>query len=167
MITLDTNVLSELMRPKPSVRVIAWVRKQPATELFTTSITEQKFSMELSCSLKANVVRVCWKRRKQCLPRIWRAESSDSRATRLVFSQRWRLTVMHLADQSAKRMRRSQPLPKCEELSWRRVISETSQTVALKSLTPGMVYKLPWFELRGNPSPEPQVPVATQVVNKR
>jgi toxin FitB len=40
MIILDTNVVSELMRPKPSVRVAAWVRRQPATELFTTSITE-------------------------------------------------------------------------------------------------------------------------------
>ncbi|MGO9084743.1 MAG: type II toxin-antitoxin system VapC family toxin [Terriglobales bacterium] len=40
MIILDTNVLSELMRPKPSPRVAAWVAKQPAAELFTTSITE-------------------------------------------------------------------------------------------------------------------------------
>ena len=40
MIILDTNVFSELMRPKPSPRVVAWVAKQPATELFTTSITE-------------------------------------------------------------------------------------------------------------------------------
>jgi predicted nucleic acid-binding protein len=39
MIILDTNVLSELMRPKPS-RVAAWVAKQPATDVFTTSITE-------------------------------------------------------------------------------------------------------------------------------
>lgn len=40
MIILDTNVLSELMRPKPSAQVVAWVGKQPAAELFTTSITE-------------------------------------------------------------------------------------------------------------------------------
>ncbi len=40
MIILDTNVLSELMRAKPSPRVVAWVAKQPAIELFTTSITE-------------------------------------------------------------------------------------------------------------------------------
>jgi toxin FitB len=40
MIILDTNVLSELMRLKPSARVAAWVAKQPSTELFTTSITE-------------------------------------------------------------------------------------------------------------------------------
>lgn len=40
MTILDTNVLSELMRPNPSPRVVAWVAIQPATELFTTSITE-------------------------------------------------------------------------------------------------------------------------------
>lgn len=39
MIILDTNVLSELMRPKPSSQVAAWVSKQPADELFTTAIT--------------------------------------------------------------------------------------------------------------------------------
>ena len=40
MIILDTNVLSELMRPKPSARVVAWVAKRSPAELFTTSITE-------------------------------------------------------------------------------------------------------------------------------
>jgi predicted nucleic acid-binding protein len=40
MIILDTNVLSELMRPTPHPRVVAWIAKQSATELFTTSITE-------------------------------------------------------------------------------------------------------------------------------
>jgi len=40
MIILDTNVLSELMKPKPSARVVTWVARQPAAELFTTSITE-------------------------------------------------------------------------------------------------------------------------------
>ena len=49
MIILDTNVLSELMRSKPSRRVVAWVAKQPAAELFTTSITEAEilFGIEL------------------------------------------------------------------------------------------------------------------------
>jgi predicted nucleic acid-binding protein len=40
MIILDTNVLSELMRPTPAARVSEWVAKQPSAELFTTSITE-------------------------------------------------------------------------------------------------------------------------------
>jgi predicted nucleic acid-binding protein len=49
MIILDTNVLSELMRPKPSPHVAAWVAKQTATELFTTSITEAEifYGLEL------------------------------------------------------------------------------------------------------------------------
>jgi predicted nucleic acid-binding protein len=40
MIILDTNVISELMRAKPSAKVATWVAQQPGTELFTTSITE-------------------------------------------------------------------------------------------------------------------------------
>jgi predicted nucleic acid-binding protein len=40
MIILDTNVLSEIMKPAPSPRVSTWLSNQPATELFTTSITE-------------------------------------------------------------------------------------------------------------------------------
>jgi toxin FitB len=40
MIILDTNVLSELMRPKPFANVLRWMEKQPEMELFTTSITE-------------------------------------------------------------------------------------------------------------------------------
>ena len=40
MFILDTNVLSELMRQKPSARVVAWVAAQPARDLFTTAITE-------------------------------------------------------------------------------------------------------------------------------
>jgi predicted nucleic acid-binding protein len=39
VIILDTNVISELMRPRPSPRVAAWVAQQSVTELFTTSIT--------------------------------------------------------------------------------------------------------------------------------
>jgi hypothetical protein len=40
MIILDTNVLSELMRPKPSHDVVTWIAKQSGTELFTTVVTE-------------------------------------------------------------------------------------------------------------------------------
>ena len=39
MIILDTNVVSELMRPKPEPRVIAWLNLQPRTSVWITSIT--------------------------------------------------------------------------------------------------------------------------------
>jgi len=40
MIVLDTNVLSELMKPKPATKVIDWMAAQPAVSLYTTSITQ-------------------------------------------------------------------------------------------------------------------------------
>ncbi|HMA74778.1 MAG TPA: type II toxin-antitoxin system VapC family toxin [Xanthobacteraceae bacterium] len=43
MIVLDTNVLSEPLRPTPSAKVLDWMRSQPNTVLFTTTITEAEF----------------------------------------------------------------------------------------------------------------------------
>ncbi len=40
MILLDTNVLSELMRPAPSARVVAWVAAQAPRSLYVTSVTQ-------------------------------------------------------------------------------------------------------------------------------
>jgi predicted nucleic acid-binding protein len=40
MIILDTNVLSELMKPKPATKVVDWMAAQPAARLYTTSITQ-------------------------------------------------------------------------------------------------------------------------------
>lgn len=39
MIVLDTNVISEVMRPHPGEAVVAWLNQQPATNLFITSIS--------------------------------------------------------------------------------------------------------------------------------
>lgn len=40
MILLDTNVLSELMKAAPAESVVRWFSTQPATSLYTTSITQ-------------------------------------------------------------------------------------------------------------------------------
>lgn len=39
MIVLDTNVLSELMRPEPEPAVVAWMDRQDPSTLFLTAIT--------------------------------------------------------------------------------------------------------------------------------
>lgn len=39
MIILDTNVLSETLRPRPSTKVLAWLASQPVAALFTTTIS--------------------------------------------------------------------------------------------------------------------------------
>lgn len=40
MILLDTNIVSELMRPAPSQAVMSWLAAQPAASLFISAITE-------------------------------------------------------------------------------------------------------------------------------
>jgi predicted nucleic acid-binding protein len=40
MIVLDTNVVSEMLKPEFSLRVANWVRSRPANELFTTAVNE-------------------------------------------------------------------------------------------------------------------------------
>ncbi|MGH7802813.1 MAG: type II toxin-antitoxin system VapC family toxin [Candidatus Binatia bacterium] len=40
MIVLDTNVVSELMKATPARRVVDWIAAQPATSLYTTSVTQ-------------------------------------------------------------------------------------------------------------------------------
>lgn len=50
MIVLDTNVLSELMRPQPYGAVVRWIEDRPAIELFTTTITQAEvlYGIELT-----------------------------------------------------------------------------------------------------------------------
>ena len=49
MIILDTNVVSEIIRPAPSQQVLQWVSSRPALLLYTTSIThaEMLYGMEI------------------------------------------------------------------------------------------------------------------------
>lgn len=42
MIILDTNVLSELMRPQPDAGVAGWTDRQPQRSLFTTTVTQSE-----------------------------------------------------------------------------------------------------------------------------
>jgi len=39
MIVLDTNVLSEVLRPAPDSRVLSWLAAKPRSLLFTTTVT--------------------------------------------------------------------------------------------------------------------------------
>ena len=40
MIILDTNVLSECLKPHPNSNVLAWMESQPRSAMFTTTIVE-------------------------------------------------------------------------------------------------------------------------------
>ena len=47
MILLDTNVLSEFMRPRPSANVVAWMDEQPADEVYTSAISRAEIEVGL------------------------------------------------------------------------------------------------------------------------
>ena len=40
MIVLDTNVLSETLKPLPNAAVVAWMAAQPRSTLFTTTVVQ-------------------------------------------------------------------------------------------------------------------------------
>lgn len=48
MFVLDTNVISELMRPAGSDRVFSWISRQSPALLFTTSVTQAEIFFGLS-----------------------------------------------------------------------------------------------------------------------
>lgn len=48
MIVLDTNVVSEMMRPHPDERVASWLSRQPSLSVYTTCITEAEIFHGLS-----------------------------------------------------------------------------------------------------------------------
>src|SRR5208282_2471326 len=66
MIVLDTNVLSEVITPEPSAPVLAWMVREPPSNLYTTSISQAEllYGVELmpkgrrSSELHAAVVKM-------------------------------------------------------------------------------------------------------------
>jgi toxin FitB len=48
MIVLDTNVVSEPMRPEPDAGVLTWLARQDASALFITAVTEAELRTGLA-----------------------------------------------------------------------------------------------------------------------
>ena len=48
MILLDTNVLSEFMRPRPEPRVIAWLDEQRSDALFISAVSRAEIELGLA-----------------------------------------------------------------------------------------------------------------------
>jgi predicted nucleic acid-binding protein len=58
MILLDTNIISELMKPSPSAAVLAWLDEQESTQIFISTISIAEISYGINVLPKG-------KRRKQ------------------------------------------------------------------------------------------------------
>jgi predicted nucleic acid-binding protein len=48
MITLDTNVISEIMRPEPNPAVLNWLDVQYRDELFISAIVKAEIEMSIA-----------------------------------------------------------------------------------------------------------------------
>jgi toxin FitB len=62
MIILDTNVVSELMRPAPAPAVLAWLRRQAGSDLYTTAVT--------AAEVRSGIARLPDGKRKHDLARV-------------------------------------------------------------------------------------------------
>ena len=52
MILLDTNVISEFMRPQPASQVVAWLDAQPANEVWISAISCAEIELGLALMAK-------------------------------------------------------------------------------------------------------------------
>jgi predicted nucleic acid-binding protein len=48
VILLDTNVLSEFMRPQPALQVVAWLDEQPAGEVWISAVSRAEIELGLA-----------------------------------------------------------------------------------------------------------------------
>jgi len=48
MLVLDTNILSEMMRPEPERKIADWIVRQPSDELFTAAVCQAEILTSLA-----------------------------------------------------------------------------------------------------------------------
>lgn len=48
MILLDTNILSEFMRPRPAPQVVTWLDAQPAEQVWVSAITRAEIGLGIA-----------------------------------------------------------------------------------------------------------------------
>ena len=76
MIVLDTNVVSEVMRPAPSPEVLRWWAGYPASSLFTTTVTQAEILYGIALMAKG--------RRRQSLESAAKAVFAEDFAERVL-----------------------------------------------------------------------------------
>lgn len=104
MILLDTNVLSELMRPTPSPAVEGWLSSQPAAGMFISSITEAELRYGLAL-LPAG------RRQKQLVAQVEAMLAEDFAGRILPFDSPAATAYAHIA---AARRRSGRPISQAD-----------------------------------------------------
>jgi predicted nucleic acid-binding protein len=104
MILLDTNVLSELMRPAPSAAVERWMGSQPAAGIFISAITEAELRYGLALLPEG-------RRRKQLVAQVEAMLAEDFAGRILPFDSPAAAAYAHIA---AARRRSGRPITQAD-----------------------------------------------------
>lgn len=76
MYLLDTNVLSEIVRPRPDARVVSRLRNLRAADLFASAVT--RYELRYSACLRNDTVRFWARLQADILPLVtWLAVTSE------------------------------------------------------------------------------------------
>lgn len=78
MIILDTNVLSEVMRPEPEKKVLQWMDGMNGNDLGITSITVAEILYGIGLLPEGKKKSACLKLLATCLKKILRTGSFNS-----------------------------------------------------------------------------------------
>ena len=100
MIILDTNVLSEVMRPNGSAAVFAWVNRHSCADLYTTAVSKAEI-------LSGLAMMPTGKRRLGLEEAAARMFEEDFRGAIFPFDE---VAVPHHAEIVASRRRRGRPI---------------------------------------------------------
>jgi len=96
---LDTNVLSEFMRPQPAMQVVAWLDEQPASEVWISAVSRAEIELGLALMPPG--------KRQAALARAARAMFEEDFAGRcLPFDE---VAAVHYARIVAERMKAGRP----------------------------------------------------------
>lgn len=132
MIVLDTNVLSELMKPAPMPRVLRWMDAQDSAELVITSIT--------AAELRAGVAVLPRSRRKETIARqVDRLLNNVFGGYVLPFDSS---SSTHYADIVAKGRRRRRPMSALD-VQIAAICRQHDATLATRNVTAFEAIKLP------------------------
>lgn len=140
MIVLDTNVVSELMRPSPAPAVLAWVDQHPADLLWLTSMT--------AAELLAGIAVLPNGARRRRLGKHVNTLLTDLFADRILSFDSAAATVY--ADLLERRQRSGQPISTADAIIAATCLAAGTELLATRNTTDftgiGLPLADPWLE---------------------
>jgi toxin FitB len=146
MLVLDTNVLSELLRPKPSPQVLAWLEKQSRKEIFTTTVSRAEILYGIQLLPKG-------RKRQRLLDAAQAIFDRDLEDHVLSFDSD---AADHFADLAVRRKKAGRPISQFDAII-ASIAASHRATLVTRNFRDfegcGIEIENPWDDERGDPDP--------------